>query len=103
MILVHRLRGEPMFINEDLIESIESTPDTVLTLVDGRKIVVADAPELVVERARLYRASVLAATNEIRSGTTAEVVPFPGTDGSREGPREPKGTPRHRRPVGGES
>ena len=31
-----------MFINEDLIESIEATPDTVLTLVDGRKIVVAD-------------------------------------------------------------
>ena len=42
MIAVHRLRGEPMFLNADLLETIEATPDTVLTLVDGRRIVVAE-------------------------------------------------------------
>ena len=31
-----------MFLNADLLESIEATPDTVLTLVDGRRIVVVD-------------------------------------------------------------
>src|SRR5256884_6432218 len=77
MILVHRLRGEPMFINEDLIESIEATPDTVLTLVDGRKIVVADAPQQAVDRARSYRASVLAATEDLRPRRTGAGVPFP--------------------------
>src|SRR5439155_4006375 len=78
LILVHRLRGEPMFINEDLIESIEATPDTVLTLVDGRKIVVADPPQMVIDRARVYRASVLAATDELRSGGQGgEVLQFP--------------------------
>ena len=77
MILVHRLRGEPMLINEDLIESIEATPDTVLTLVDGRKIVVSDRPEAVVDRARQYRASVLAATEELRTSKGGQVVPFP--------------------------
>jgi flagellar protein FlbD len=78
LILVHRLRGEPMFINEDLIESIEATPDTVLTLVDGRKIVVADPPQMIVDRARVYRASVLAATDELRSRSEGgEVLQFP--------------------------
>jgi flagellar protein FlbD len=86
LILVHRLRGEPMFINEDLIESIEATPDTVLTLVDGRKIVVADAPQMVIDRARVYRASVLAATDELRSGGPGGEVlqfPVPGPAGDR--------------------
>lgn len=76
MILVHRLRGQPMFINEDLIESIEATPDTVVTLVDGRKFVLADSPEDVVDRARSYRASVLVAAEEIRDQPPGEVVLF---------------------------
>lgn len=66
MILVHRLRGEPMFLNTDLIEFIESTPDTVITLADGRKLVVSDAPEEIVERARQYRASVIVASDELK-------------------------------------
>jgi len=106
LILVHRLRGEPMFINEDLIESIEATPDTVLTLVDGRKIVVADAPQLVVDRARAYRASVLAATEELRTRRSGEVVLFPvaDADDTSDAKPEPKAGPRAagRRPAGGE-
>jgi flagellar protein FlbD len=96
-----------MFINEDLIESIEATPDTVLTLVDGRKIVVADAPQLVVDRARVYRASVLAATEELRT-RGGEVVLFPvadaDADDTSDAKPEPKSGPRAagRRPAGGE-
>jgi len=70
MIAVHRLRGEPMFLNADLIESIEATPDTVLTLVDGRRIVVADDPEVVAERIIEFRASVLVSAAEMRGATT---------------------------------
>lgn len=66
MILVHRLKGEPMFLNADLIESIEARPDTVVTLVDGRKTVVAETPEEVVDRIRLFRAAVLAAVEDMR-------------------------------------
>lgn len=77
MILVHRLRGEPMFLNDDLIESIEATPDTVVTLVDGKKLILADTPEELVERARLHRASILAAVEEMRTAARGEVVPFP--------------------------
>jgi flagellar protein FlbD len=100
-----------MFINEDLIESIEATPDTVLTLVDGRKIVVADAPQMVVDRARVYRASVLAATDELRSrGQGGEVLQFPvaspgansGTNSEAKVETKAGSRPSARRPIGGD-
>lgn len=76
MILVHRLRGEPFYVNPDVIESVESTPDTVLTLVDGRRILIDDAPEQVVERFTTYRVSLLAAADKLRSGAPVlSVVP----------------------------
>lgn len=56
-----------MFLNADLIESIEARPDTVVTLVDGRKTVVAESPEEVVDRIRLFRAAVLAAVDDLRA------------------------------------
>ena len=82
MIIVHRLRGEPMFLNTDLIESIEATPDTVVTLVDGRKFVVAESPEEVVQRTLGFRASVLAAAEELRTRPSAVVVPLRGLERS---------------------
>lgn len=82
MILVHRLKGEPLFVNADLVESVEPTPDTVLSMVDGRKLVVAETPDEVVDRIRRYRASILVAADELRqaSGRTAELVVLPGID-----------------------
>ena len=67
MILVHRLRGEPLFVNADLIETIEATPDTVLTLVDGRRVFVDDTPEVVVDRIVGFRASLLVAADDLRA------------------------------------
>lgn len=78
MILVHRLRGEPLYVNADLIETIEATPDTVLTLVDGRRLIVDDSPEVVVERFTAFRASLLVAADQLRvaaPATTLSVVP----------------------------
>jgi len=68
MILVHRLKGEPMFINCDLIESIESTPDTIVTMVDGRRLVVGESPQDVIDRVREHRAAILAASSAFRAG-----------------------------------
>lgn len=42
MIALTRLNGHPLMINADLIESLEETPDTVVTLVSGNKLVVRD-------------------------------------------------------------
>lgn len=66
MIRVHRLKGEPFFINADLVESIETTPDTVLRLVDGRRAMVAETPEEVVQLMVDFRASVLRAADHAR-------------------------------------
>ena len=59
MIVLHRLKGEPLVFNHDLIESIEALPDTVITLVDGRKVMVIESPPEIVERVREFRASIL--------------------------------------------
>ena len=60
MIVVTRLNGPPFALNPDLIERAESTPDTIITLVDGTKFVVAEPLTEVVELIRGYRASVIA-------------------------------------------
>jgi flagellar protein FlbD len=49
-----------MALNPDLIEKAEATPDTVITMVDGHKLVVAEPVPEVVTRIRLWRASVAA-------------------------------------------
>lgn len=64
-----------MFLNADLVESIEATPDTVLTLVDGRRIVVADSPDEIAERIVEFRASVLVSAAELR-GVSTPVSPI---------------------------
>jgi uncharacterized protein YlzI (FlbEa/FlbD family) len=66
MILLHRLNGPPFALNSDLIERAEATPDTVLTLVDGTKYVVAESLDEVVARIQESRASVIALAEIIK-------------------------------------
>jgi flagellar protein FlbD len=60
VIILTRFGGHEMAVNPDLIERAESTPDTVITMVDGHKLVVVESVEEVVERVRRWRASVAA-------------------------------------------
>ena len=43
MIQLTRLNGQPLMLNSDLIESVEPTPDTVITLTSGNKMIVRDS------------------------------------------------------------
>ena len=43
MIALIRLNGQPIMVNADLIESVETTPDTVVTLTSGNKLIVRDS------------------------------------------------------------
>ena len=61
MIVVTRLNGPPFAINPDLIERAESNPDTVVTLVDGTKYVIAERLEHLIDLIRAYRASIIVA------------------------------------------
>jgi flagellar protein FlbD len=60
MIVVTRLNGPAFALNPDLIERAESTPDTVITLVDGTKFIIVEPLLDLVELVRRYRASVIA-------------------------------------------
>ena len=64
MIRLHRLGAhrEPIHLNPDLILMVEATPDTVVSLTVGTKVLVSERPEEVVEAVRAWRASVLAAS-----------------------------------------
>ncbi len=55
MIEVKRLNGTAILVNPDLIRFIESTPDTVLTFVDGETMMVRERPQEIVEKIVIYR------------------------------------------------
>ena len=45
MIALTRLNSLSIMVNADLIETLEATPDTVVTLTSGNKFVVRDSPQ----------------------------------------------------------
>jgi len=60
MIEVTRLNGNPMVLNSDLIKTAEASPDTMLTLIKGEKLIVREPCGEVLERVLTYRAQLLA-------------------------------------------
>lgn len=60
MIPVTRLNSSPLILNSDLIEHIESTPDTVITLTTGQSLRVRESAEEVVQRIVEFRRSIYA-------------------------------------------
>ena len=70
MIRLTRLNGPQIAVNADLIERAEATPDTVLTLVDGTKYLVAESVQDVIDRVRVFRASVLVAAKELEDNAS---------------------------------
>jgi flagellar protein FlbD len=60
VITLTRLSGSRFALNSDLIERVDSTPDTVITLVDGTKYVVREDLRSVVDSIREYRGAVIA-------------------------------------------
>lgn len=53
-----RLDGTEVVVSAELIEMLEATPDTVVTLTTGRKLVVRESVDEVVRRVREYRRDV---------------------------------------------
>jgi flagellar protein FlbD len=60
MIELTRLNGKPMVLNSDLIKTAEASPDTMLTLINGEKLIVREEIAEVVERVLAYRSRLLA-------------------------------------------
>jgi uncharacterized protein YlzI (FlbEa/FlbD family) len=60
LIELTRFNGTRLVLNSDLIQYVESSPDTTLTLINGDKLVVREAREQVVELTILSRARLVA-------------------------------------------
>ncbi|GGL47326.1 flagellar FlbD family protein [Planomonospora parontospora] len=70
MILLTRLNGPEFALNPDLIERADQTPDTVITLVDGTKYIIAESLSEFLGLVRRYRAELIAdAEILVSSGT----------------------------------
>lgn len=78
MITLTRLSGQRFALNPDLMERIEATPDTVITLVDGSRYVVAEGVDAIVDLVCHFRAGIMALAQLV------EVTPPPS-----EGPPGP--------------
>jgi len=64
MIEVTRLNGNPMTVNSDLIKIVEASPDTMLTLIQGEKLIVRESRGEIVDKVLEYRARLLATVAE---------------------------------------
>ncbi len=80
MITLTRLSGSVFVLNADLIERVDATPDTVITLVDGKKYVVTESLAEIVIAVQQYRGQIIAVSNHI------DVEPPPGVPNPMPGP-----------------
>jgi flagellar protein FlbD len=67
MVRLTRLSGVEVVVNADLIEFVEMTPDTLVTLVTGKKIPVRESADEIVERIVSYRRSI-GVTGQVDTG-----------------------------------
>lgn len=85
MIVLHRLghQADTFRVNPDLILTVEATPDTVITLTTGVKIVVAEPPERVSERMREWRVEILMEAMRRRHDERSAAAPAAARRASR--------------------
>ncbi|MFV0519778.1 MAG: flagellar FlbD family protein [Lachnospirales bacterium] len=59
MIYVKKINGTDMVLNCELIESIEANPDTTITLISGKKIILSDNIETVIRKVIEYKRQIM--------------------------------------------
>lgn len=72
MIRVTRINQQPLVLNSDLIEHIEATPDTVITMTNGQKLVVAESADALVQKIIDFRRSIQCLSTEPESAPGPE-------------------------------
>jgi len=95
IVLTRFSSGERFGVNPDLIERVEETPDTVITLTNGAKHVVQESIDEIAERVQIFKATTLAIAARMAqdpsAGTTAHlrILHSDDEDGSGDAPRGP--------------
>ncbi|HOT47424.1 MAG TPA: flagellar FlbD family protein [Spirochaetota bacterium] len=59
MITLHKLNGAEFILNNNHIETIESTPDSVITLMNEKKYIVKETADEIIQKIREYQVGVL--------------------------------------------
>lgn len=72
MIVVTRLNGPPFAVNPDLVQRVDSAPDTILTLVDGTKFIVQESMAEVIELINEHRSRMIARAQQIQQADLSE-------------------------------
>jgi len=60
MVEVTKLNGSTVLVNAELIESVEETPDTVLSFVTGKKLIVKESRQEIKNLVKSYRKDIFA-------------------------------------------
>lgn len=60
MIEVTKINGQKILVNQDLFETVAETPDTVISLTTGKKIIVKESRQDIRNLVRLYRKDIFA-------------------------------------------
>jgi flagellar protein FlbD len=60
VIFITQMNGSKIYINPELIQSVEATPDTIITLVSNKKLIAKEPPQEIAERFIEYRRKTLA-------------------------------------------
>lgn len=58
MILLTKINDAPITVNSDLIQYIEETPDTIITMANGEKVVVTEGMKEIIHKVVFYRRSI---------------------------------------------
>ena len=78
MIELTRLNGKQMVLNSDLIKTAEASPDTMLTLINGEKLIVREDLGEIVNRTLAYRAQLLSAIAQRLPAHEKDLMVMPG-------------------------
>ncbi|WP_068774631.1 flagellar FlbD family protein [Paenibacillus sp. FJAT-26967] len=70
MVRLTRMNGKPLVINALMIESMEETPDTIITLINGKKIMVLEAEAVIMEQVEQFLQRIGAVQATIKSTNT---------------------------------
>ena len=68
MVKITRLNNSVLVVNADMIEFVEATPDTIITLTTGRKVIARESVDEIVEKVVEYKRRYLASLPQVRSG-----------------------------------
>lgn len=64
MIKVTLLDGKDIYVNAELIETIQETPDTIITLTNGKKMIVLDDPQDLLQKIVAYKRTIFGIRND---------------------------------------